>query len=119
LYWIRHPSVIALALGTRLFNSVYPLAFVQNFMTTSLIVLKIFLRHQESKNAGVRDVGSKLTLIHIIRIVVESAAIYTIQILVLNILYFFGDNFQFVVQPAIIPSIGMYSILQLVRVVHF
>ncbi|KAF5327271.1 hypothetical protein D9619_004245 [Psilocybe cf. subviscida] len=116
LYWFRHPFIIAPAPGIRLLRSIYPLAFVQNFMTTSLIVIKIFLQHRASKKAGIVDVGSKLNLIQVIRIVIESAGIYTIQILVLNILFFRGDNFQFVVQSAIIPSIGITFVLLTVRI---
>jgi hypothetical protein len=111
LYWFRHPFSIALVPGIRLLNTVYPLAFVQNFMTTGLIILKIFLQHRASRKAGVVDVGSKLGPMRIVRIIVESAAIYTIQSLILIILYFMGDNFQYVVQAAIIPSIGACHIL--------
>jgi hypothetical protein len=111
LYWFRHPFIIAPAVGTRLFRSFYPLSFVQNFMTTSLIILRILLQHQSSKKAGVMDMGSKLGLMRIARIVIESAAIYTVQILVLTILYFLNNTFQFVVQSAIVPSIGACHIL--------
>jgi hypothetical protein len=110
LYWFRHPFSIALEPGICLLNTFYPLAFVQNFMATSLIILRIFLQKQASKKAGIVDVGTKLGLTRIVRMVVESAAIYTIQILVLNILYFRSDNLQYVVQPAIIPSIGAHKI---------
>lgn len=48
---------------------------------------------------------------YIIRMVIESAGIYTIQILILNILFFKGDNFQYVIQAAIIPSIGACRLL--------
>ena len=78
MYWIRHPFIIIPTPAPFLFRSAYPLAFVQNFMTTGLIILKIFLRHQASKKIGVVDVGSKLSLIRIVRLLVESAALYTI-----------------------------------------
>ncbi|KAF5327272.1 hypothetical protein D9619_004246 [Psilocybe cf. subviscida] len=116
LYWFRHPFAIAPAPAIGLLRAIYPLAFVQNFMTTSFIILRIFLQHQASKKAGIVHLGSKLGLIRIMRIVIESAAIYTIQILVLNVLYFRDDNFQFVIQPAIIPSIGITFVLLALRI---
>ncbi|KAF5322080.1 hypothetical protein D9619_002100 [Psilocybe cf. subviscida] len=116
LYMFRHPASLAPEQAIGILNSIYPLAFVQNFMTTALIILKISLQHRASKKAGVVNVGSKLSLIRILRIVIESAAIYTIQILVLNILYFRRDNFQFVIQPAIIPSIGITFVLLALRI---
>ncbi|KAF5326835.1 hypothetical protein D9619_004238 [Psilocybe cf. subviscida] len=115
LYWIRHPLIIAPAARIKLFRTVYPSAFVQSFLTTSLIALKIFLQELALKKAGTRDAGFKLSLIYVIRMVIESAGIYTIHILVLNILFFRDDNFQFVVQSAIIPIIGITVLLIAVR----
>ncbi|KAF5327273.1 hypothetical protein D9619_004247 [Psilocybe cf. subviscida] len=116
LYWFRHPAVLTLESGIHVLRSIYPLAFAQNFLTTALIILKIFLQHQASRKAGAINIGSSLGLIRIMRIVIESAAIYTIQILVLNILYFRNDNFQYVIQPAIIPSIGITFVLLALRI---
>ncbi|KAF5326724.1 hypothetical protein D9619_004066 [Psilocybe cf. subviscida] len=99
-----------------LVRSIYPLAFSQNFMTTSLIILKFVLQHRESKKAGVVMLGSKLGLIHVVRILIESAAIYTIQLLVLNILFSLSHNFQYVIQPAIVPSIGITFVLLALRI---
>ncbi|KAF5326844.1 hypothetical protein D9619_004237 [Psilocybe cf. subviscida] len=114
LYWMGHPVINSVSSG--LLRSVYPLAFVQNLMTTSLIILRIFLQYQTSKKAGIVDVGSKLTLTRVMRIVIESAAIYTIQLLLLNILYFRDDTFQYVIQAAIIPSIGVTFVLLALRI---
>ena len=111
MYWFRHPFAVALGPTFRLLSSIYPIAFVQNFMTTSLIVLKILLQHRASKKAGVVDVGSKLGLARVVRIFIESAAIYTIQMFVLVVLSLRSENFQNVVQAAVTPSIGAYHIL--------
>lgn len=81
LYWVVHPVINPLSF--RLARSVYPLAFVQNFMTTGLIIFRIFTQHHASHKAGLMDVGSKFGPIRVMRIIVESAAIYTIQILIL------------------------------------
>ncbi|KAF5326723.1 hypothetical protein D9619_004065 [Psilocybe cf. subviscida] len=113
-YMLDHP--VNNSISILLANSIYPLAFAQNFMTTSLIILKIVLQHRESKKAGVVMLGSKLDLIHVVRIVIESAAIYTTQLLILIILYYRSDNFQYAIQPPIVPSIGITFLLLAVRI---
>jgi len=116
LHWLDHPSIRTRMLAQRLRNSIYPLAFAQNFITTSLMIIKILLQHRVSRKAGVVDIGSKLSLIRVVRIVIESAAIYTIQILLLVILYFRRDSFQFAVQAAVTPSIGITFVLLAIRI---
>lgn len=114
LEWLQNPVLGARAqLVRRLRGAIYPLALVQNVMTTSLIIFKILLQHRTSKQAGVVDVSSKLGLMRIVRIVVESAAVYTVQILILVILSIRRDNFQYVVQSAVTPSIGPYRVIHL------
>lgn len=110
MYWLRHPFILGFAQINRLRSVIYPLAFAQNVMTTSLIILKILLQHRVSKKTGTVDVGSKLSLMRVVRIVIESAAIYTVQILVLVIVSSRRDNFQYVVQSAVTPSIGAYRV---------
>jgi hypothetical protein len=105
-FWFREPFSIAPGLGIQLSRCIFPLSFVQNFMTTSLIILKIFLQHCASKKAGIVHVGSTLSMIRVVRIIIECAAIYTIELFVNIILYFCRDNWQFVIQAAINPSIG-------------
>ncbi|KAH9476037.1 hypothetical protein JR316_0011606 [Psilocybe cubensis] len=118
LYWFAHPSDthIDINLVTSLLNSIYPLAFIQNVLTTGLITFKIWLQHKASSAAGVIDRGSRLSLIRVLLIIIESAMIYTFQIFVLIILYFKSNTFQFIVQSAIVPSIGIVFVLIAVRV---
>jgi hypothetical protein len=87
--------------------TVYPLVFAQNIITTGLIAFKIWTQHRTSAANGVVDASSQLSLMRILRIIIESAAIYTFQLLVLLILYPMQHNAQFIVQSAVIPSIGM------------
>ncbi|KAF5328433.1 hypothetical protein D9619_013299 [Psilocybe cf. subviscida] len=115
-YWIYHPFNIPRKQAVRIFRCIYPLAFAQNLMTTSLIIFKILSQHRASKKAGVIHAGSALSLMRVVRIIVESASIYTVQLLVLIILYFRGDNGQYVVQAAINPSIGMTFVLLAIRI---
>ena len=87
-------------------NTIYSLAFVQNSITTSLIAYRIWSQDRRSVAAGISSGGSKSSLIPVIRIVVESAAIYLLELLVLIILYALKHNAQFILQEAVVPTVG-------------
>lgn len=106
LVWFQNPLAFSARSRIMSLNAIYPLSLIQNVMTTGLITLKIWTQHRQSSASGVVDRSSRLTLIRIIRIIIESAMVYTIQLCVLIILYFRDDTFQYVVQSAIVPSIG-------------
>ncbi|KAF9559966.1 hypothetical protein CPC08DRAFT_497340 [Agrocybe pediades] len=117
LYWFTHPSLAPVSAIIPLLDCIYPLAFAQNFITTVFIALKIWAQHRMSKSSGVVDRSSRLSLMRILRIVVESAMVYTVQLLILIILQFSNTNsFQVVFQAAIIPSTGIVFVLIAVRV---
>ncbi|PPQ84424.1 hypothetical protein CVT25_011251 [Psilocybe cyanescens] len=118
LYWSTHLSDPHLnpKLMLSLLNAVYPLALTQNVLTTGLIAFKIWLQHRTSSAFGVVDRGSRLSLMRILVIVVESAMIYTLQLFILIILYFMENNVQYIVQSAIVPSVGIVFALIAVRV---
>jgi len=84
----------------------YPLIFAQNVLTTSLIAWKIWKQHRESAGAGLVDHGTAPTLMRVIRVIVESAALYTLQLLIVIILYFSGHPAQWILQLTIFPSMG-------------
>ncbi|KAF9465436.1 hypothetical protein BDZ94DRAFT_1214614 [Collybia nuda] len=116
MFWLTHPfSVSFMGLITWM-DMVYPVNLAQNILTTGLIAFKILYQHRISTAAGVRRAGSRLRLIHIVRILVESAMVYTFQVLILMILYFRLHNAQFIVQYAIIPTIGIVFNLIAVRI---
>jgi len=115
-YWFTHPFSVDPITAFALLDCVYPLAFVQNVMTTSLIAWKIWTQYRVSSASGVVDRSSRLSLIQILRIVVESAMIYPLQLLVLIILYFRFDTSQVIFQSAVVPSIGIVFVLIAVRV---
>jgi len=92
-------------------DTIYSLAFVQNTMTTGLIAYRIWV--QDRKSQGV--VSSSLHLITLIRIIVESASIYVLNVLILIILYALNSNGQFVAQEAIVPVCGIVFTLITVR----
>ena len=86
-------------------NTIYSLAFVQNSITTGLIAYRIWRQDRRSVAAGI-STGSKTSLIPVVRIVVESAAIYLLELLVLIVLYALKHNAQFILQEAVVPTVG-------------
>ncbi|KAF5354060.1 hypothetical protein D9756_007119 [Leucocoprinus leucothites] len=116
LIWFTH---LGMAPGEAILSwmgTIYPLVFAQNVITTGLIAFKIWSQHRSSTANGAIDASSRLSLIHVLRIIIESAAIYTFQLLVLLILYPMQHNAQFILQSAVIPSIGIVFVLIAVRV---
>uniref|UniRef100_A0A8H7XMF4 Uncharacterized protein n=1 Tax=Psilocybe cubensis TaxID=181762 RepID=A0A8H7XMF4_PSICU len=59
-----------------------------------------------STSHGIVDRSSKLSLLHILRIIIESAMLYTIQWIVLMILYYSNNNGKVIVQNAIVPTVA-------------
>ncbi|KAH6909990.1 hypothetical protein BKA70DRAFT_1102195 [Coprinopsis sp. MPI-PUGE-AT-0042] len=93
----------------------YPLNFTQNVLTTGLIAWKIWRQHRESTGAGLIDHGTAPTLMRVIRVIIESAALYTVQLFIIIILYFTGHPAQWVVQMSMFPSMGMIFVIMAVR----
>ncbi|KAJ2918809.1 hypothetical protein MD484_g1612, partial [Candolleomyces efflorescens] len=96
-------------------NTIYSLAFAQNSITTGLIAYKIWRQDRRSVAAGITS-GEKTSLIPVVRIVVESAAIYLLELLVLIILYALKHNAQFILQEAVVPTVGIVFTLMTVRI---
>ncbi|KIM81512.1 hypothetical protein PILCRDRAFT_821298 [Piloderma croceum F 1598] len=92
-------------------DTIYALAFVQNTMTTGMIAYRIW--QQDRKSQGL--VSSSLSLIVTIRIIVESALVYVLNVLILIILYALNSNGQFIAQEAIVPVCGIVFTLITVR----
>ncbi|XP_006455987.1 hypothetical protein AGABI2DRAFT_195264 [Agaricus bisporus var. bisporus H97] len=116
LVWFTHFGMASFDTVMSWMATIYPLVFAQNIITTGLIAFKIWTQHRISTASGVIDTSTRLSLINILRIFIESAAIYTFQIMVLLILYPMKHNAQFIVQSAVIPSIGIVFVLIAVRV---
>jgi hypothetical protein len=104
LYWFMHPGDRSLAPTVFLFlRMCYPLHLAQNLLTTGLIAYKIWEQHRNSARSGVRAY-SGITLIHIFRIVIESAMIYTLQLLVLVVLYCLRHRAMVIFMATLAPS---------------
>ncbi|KAF9459782.1 hypothetical protein BDZ94DRAFT_986516 [Collybia nuda] len=114
MFWFAHPPNVSMPLLIAWIDSIYVVNLVQNMLTTGLIVFKILRQHHLSSTAGARCIGS-LRLTHIVRILIESALVYTIQLIILIVLHLRRHNAQFIVQYAIIPTIGIVFNLISVR----
>ncbi|TFK20019.1 hypothetical protein FA15DRAFT_625959 [Coprinopsis marcescibilis] len=93
----------------------FPLHFVQNVVTTALISFRLWKQHVISRRAGLFLAGG-LSLVSVIRIIVESALIYTLMMLVMLVLFFMGHPAQVIFQHALIPTTGMVFLLIAIRV---
>lgn len=89
-------------------RTIYATAFTQNTMTTGLIAYKIWQQDRLSKGL----VSHSLSLVPLIRIVVESASIYVLNVLILIILYEVESNGQYVAQEVIVPVCGELQVLE-------
>lgn len=88
-------------------ETIYALAIVQNTWTTGLIAWRIWRQERASAGIGLRSATSRSSLIPIIRIVIESAAIYVLELIILIILYALNHNAQFILQEALVPTVGV------------
>jgi hypothetical protein len=83
----------------------YPINLAQNVLTTSLIIWKILKQFRLSSSTGLVNMN-RISLITVMRIMVESALIYTVELIFLIICYYMNSPLQFVFQAATVPTIG-------------
>ncbi|KZP16472.1 hypothetical protein FIBSPDRAFT_975886 [Athelia psychrophila] len=93
-------------------NTIYALAFIQNIFTTGLIAYRIYAQDKRSNGLVAT---SQVSLGYLVRVMVESAAVYVLDILLLIILYAVGSNGQFIAQEAVVPVCGIVFTLMTVR----
>ena len=87
-------------------DTVYAVGFVQNMMTTGLIIYRIW--RQDRKSRDIISRSSSLRLIIVVRIIVESASIYLLNLLILIILYALKSNGQLLALEAVAPVCGEF-----------
>jgi hypothetical protein len=97
---------------------VYPVNLSQNILTTGLIAYRIWCQHRESRACGLSQLSNPLNLTSLIRIIIESALIYTLHILILFILDLISHPAQVILHATLIPSIGQYRTLTVFRLVR-
>jgi len=74
-------------------------------MTTGLIAYRIWQHGRRSHGL----ISPSSGLVPLVRIIVESASLYVLNVLILIILYSIGSNGQFVAQEAIVPVCGQFD----------
>ncbi|TFK20023.1 hypothetical protein FA15DRAFT_722304 [Coprinopsis marcescibilis] len=119
LSWFRNPNRDEIPVNSgymlHTFRATFPLQFVQNLLTTGLISWRLWIQHRRSQRAGVMFTGG-VSLLTIVRIVVESALIYTLEMLVMMVLFFIGHPAQIIFQHALVPTTGLVFLLIAIRV---
>ncbi|TFK21661.1 hypothetical protein FA15DRAFT_623614 [Coprinopsis marcescibilis] len=96
-----------------LVRSNYPVNLLSNCITTGLISYHIWRGHVASQRAGLQSDGVNLSMV--LRIVVESASIYTVQQFLLLILSSINHPAQFIFFGPLAPSIGIVFLLVVIR----
>ncbi|KAJ2914553.1 hypothetical protein MD484_g5865, partial [Candolleomyces efflorescens] len=104
--WFKHPEEFDPKVITPIFNMIFPLNLAQNVITTTLIATKIYLQHRASQRSGLQ-LSSAINLITIIRIIVESAMLYTILTTIIIILFFTLHPAVVIPQQCLAPVIGI------------
>ncbi|TFK24501.1 hypothetical protein FA15DRAFT_704486 [Coprinopsis marcescibilis] len=95
------------------FNMLFPVNLSQNCLTTGLISYQIWRQHRQSRAAGVLSDG--ISLFTVMRIVIESASIYTAQFLLMMILWYTGNRSHVLFHGTLLPSIGIVFLLVALR----
>lgn len=92
----------------RLFKITYPLNTFQNVLTTGLIAFRLHRDYKKSTRAGFNSAQSRFGYIAVMRIIVESALVYTVLQVVMTILWSIDHPSIVIVQHMIPPSIGKH-----------
>ncbi|KAH6871369.1 hypothetical protein BKA70DRAFT_1131066 [Coprinopsis sp. MPI-PUGE-AT-0042] len=93
----------------------FPLYAIQNITTTSLIILRIWLTHRETQRAGVKALNTP-SLVSVMRIIIESAAIFTSVIVIAAVLRMVMHPARLLFLYILSPSIGIAFVLLVIRV---
>ncbi|KAF5335478.1 hypothetical protein D9611_012195 [Ephemerocybe angulata] len=112
--WFARPQIMSIAQVVVFLNLIYPVNLAQNILTTGLIAFKIYRQHVISRDSGLYA-ASSWNLLTVLRIIIESAGVYTAQQIVLCTLYFLRHPAQVVIHATLIPTIGIVFVLIAVR----
>ncbi|KAJ3510603.1 hypothetical protein NMY22_g15927 [Coprinellus aureogranulatus] len=114
--WFSDPTFLAPQQVGPLINTVFPTNIMQSCITTGLISFKIWNRHRLSRRAGLSEHGSGVGLLTVVRFVVESTMIFTIQQIITCILYYLDNPAQYIFHGTLVPSIGITFVLLSIRI---
>ncbi|TEB37708.1 hypothetical protein FA13DRAFT_1607268, partial [Coprinellus micaceus] len=111
----RNPNILPAETLSTLRQMIYPINIAQSTLTTCLIVLKIWTQHAQSQSAGLPTASGSVKLLTIVRIVVESASIFTIQQIILLIFQQVKHPASVILHATLVPSIGIVFVLMTLR----
>ncbi|KAH6885090.1 hypothetical protein BKA70DRAFT_1338183 [Coprinopsis sp. MPI-PUGE-AT-0042] len=116
LWWIQHQADVShVVVGAWPFLNVpFPIYLAQNVLTTGLIVFKIWAQYQRSRAVGLMSLHTP-SLVSIMRVIVESAAIYTGGTLVMVILRALDHPARFTIHCCLVPTTGIVFVLFAIR----
>ncbi|EPQ53025.1 hypothetical protein GLOTRDRAFT_79032 [Gloeophyllum trabeum ATCC 11539] len=97
-------------------NLIYSATFAQNTLTTGFIAYRIWRQDWETRQVlGPGSYRGAASLLPSVRVIIESAMIYALEVLVLIILYAIGHNGEYVLQAAVTPTVGIVFTMITVR----
>ncbi|KAH6874491.1 hypothetical protein BKA70DRAFT_1350132 [Coprinopsis sp. MPI-PUGE-AT-0042] len=116
-WWTRQQRDVRHIQGGRwpVLNLTFPLYFTQNGLTTGLILFKIWSRYKRGKAAGLAAPLDTPSLISIMRIIIESAALYTALMLVMVVLCALDHPFRLLIHCILVPTVGITFTLMAFR----
>jgi len=88
-------------------HAVLPVNLFQNILTTGLICFRLVCQFRTSRASGIQPSHSRLNLFHVVRIILESAAIFTILYLITIIFYSIQSRIVWVLVGMNTPTIGI------------
>ncbi|KAF6763894.1 hypothetical protein DFP72DRAFT_486231 [Ephemerocybe angulata] len=112
MYWWRDQDRISASIMGPIFKSISPVNIVLNCLTTGMIAYRIWRQREESRKAGL-SVTSGMDLLTAVRIVIESALIYTLEMFLSIILFTVGHPSVLVVHHTLAPTIGRCLIVSI------
>lgn len=121
LIWYQNPISPKSRVAQPIIGLFFPLGFAQHFITTSLIVYRIYTHHQTMSRAGLHSSQTSRgqpNLLIMLRIILESAMIWTVEMLIITALLYLKNPAQVIVKHASIPCSGIVFALVAVRM-HF
>ncbi|PPQ65506.1 hypothetical protein CVT24_010801 [Panaeolus cyanescens] len=115
-YGLANPGRFSVKTAYALYAPGFPLAFLQNVVTTGLLWYKIWSQHRESTRNGVARSDGGISLGYLAQILFETAMIYPIQLLIIITLNVLFHPAASMVAIIMVPCIGMVFVLLTVRV---
>ncbi|TFK17968.1 hypothetical protein FA15DRAFT_698260 [Coprinopsis marcescibilis] len=115
LVWLSYPSTFTFDQVHPVFNMVFPVNLTINLLTTGLIVHKLWREHRLSLRTGRSSYFDGLDSLLAMRIIVESASLYTLQQLLLLVLYYCNHPAQLLFHGTVAPTVGIVFLLMATR----